>query len=1175
MVYQRPGRGDRIGEPAMSALLDQLSRVLRASEAYRALESGAERARRLPVPAAAWVTELLAADHGYRQLIVVPHESDAIAWVEAARLFGGEASFFSVPGLTPYQETEVSLMVRAQEARALVGASDGSIRTLLCTPRALFRRLPTAASFARSTVRLRVGDEVVPEELALHLDAHGFERRDLVTEVGEYAARGGVFDVYPPGQPLPVRLDLFGDTIESIRRFDPADQRSSEELERAALLPLTLFRADAERADLLADLLAERLGTEAGIAVAERVEALRERGRFPGWHHYLPLLEESTIGLVELFAAEAIVVYRPDEVGAEITAHASRLEADFEARRSQHQLALPPEELELPASEVREQLEMARLRIDDQALESGGVDFGATSTDVLHGQLPRFPREVETAAARGDRLLVCHSREHRGRIEELCETYSIRVGLGGVELVEGELQRGFRLPAAGVAIFGEHQLFTRSVAARPRQRARYGPFVSTLRDLKVGDYIVHSDHGIGQFVGLRAVGDDDGRAGPIPDTVLGGDSRPDATPVEVMELLYARGKTLLLPLSRMDLIQKYSGIESVAPKLDRLGGTSWTRTKARVKAGMRKLAGDLLKLYAERKLARAPAMPVGGDLQGQFDASFDYDETPDQLEAIEAIRADLQQERPMDRLLCGDVGFGKTEVAMRAALKVVEGGYQVAVLAPTTILADQHLETFRQRFEGLPVRIEMVSRFRSTADVSEIRAATAAGAVDILIGTHRLLSRDVELPKLGLLIVDEEQRFGVAQKEKLKDLKKNVHVLALSATPVPRTLQLSLAGVRDLSVIETPPRDRMAVETLVAPFGAELIREAIEHELDRGGQVYYVYNRVQGIEEIAEYLRELMPSIRLTIGHGQMNESELAERMHAFKRGEHDVLLATTIIENGIDIANVNTMIIHRADRFGLAQLYQLRGRVGRSSQLAYCYLLVPSMSVLSQVARERLAAIREFTELGAGFRVAARDLEIRGAGNLLGAEQSGHIAAVGIETYLKMLEDTVRELRGEAVEETVSTAIDLPIVTTIPEAYVADANLRMELYRRIGAAETGEEELLAELRDRFGAPPPAVLRLVELAGLKRHAERLRVQSISARGRELQLRLRADAKIDVERLIELVSQRPGATFSPNGVLTLSGVAPDRMASETREILSVIGDPPPGPAEPTPASPIAR
>jgi transcription-repair coupling factor (superfamily II helicase) len=508
----------------------------------------------------------------------------------------------------------------------------------------------------------------------------------------------------------------------------------------------------------------------------------------------------------------------------------------------------------------------------------------------------------------------------------------------------------------------------------------------------------------------------------------------------------------------------------------------------------------------------------------------------------------------MDRLLCGDVGFGKTEVAMRAAFKAVEGGHQVAVLAPTTILADQHLETFRRRFAGYPVRVEMLSRRRSAAEVTEIRQGLSSGSVDILIGTHRLLGRDVELPKLGLLIVDEEQRFGVAQKERLRELKKNVHVLAMSATPVPRTLQLSLAGVRDLSVIETPPRDRMAVETAIMPFSAELVREAVEFELERRGQVYYVFNRVEGIEQFAAYLRGILPAVRLTIGHGQMEENELARRMPAFKRGEYDVLLATTIIENGIDIPNVNTILVHQAERFGLAQLYQLRGRVGRSDQLAYCYLLVPGDRVLKGEARKRLHAIREFTELGAGFRVAARDLEIRGAGNLLGAEQSGHIASVGIETYLKMLEETVRELRGEAVEAVPSVALDLPLNVTIPSDYLSDANLRMEIYQRIASGEVGSDELLAELQDRFGPPPPPVYGLLEATSLKRMAESMRVQSISHSGQKLQIRFRRDSGVDVDRLVRMVSERPGLTFSPSGVLVLEKVAGGQALERSRSLL---------------------
>jgi transcription-repair coupling factor (superfamily II helicase) len=502
------------------------------------------------------------------------------------------------------------------------------------------------------------------------------------------------------------------------------------------------------------------------------------------------------------------------------------------------------------------------------------------------------------------------------------------------------------------------------------------------------------------------------------------------------------------------------------------------------------------------------------------------------------ITEDLERERPMDRLLCGDVGYGKTEVAMRAAFKAVDAGCQVAVLAPTTILADQHWETFKRRFQGFPVEIEMLSRFRSPQEVKEVKQKLADGKVDVLIGTHRLLSKDIELERLALVVIDEEQRFGVAQKERLKKLKSQVHVLAMSATPVPRTLQFSLAGVRDLSVIETPPKDRMAIETAILPRSKQVVKEAIEYELERGGQVYYVYNRVESIEEMTAELRELIPGLRITVGHGQLPERELALRMHAFTAGQYDVLLATTIIENGIDIPNVNTMIVHRADRFGLAQLYQLRGRVGRSNQLAYCYLLVEPDRVLSEDARKRMQALREFSDLGAGFRIAARDLEIRGAGNLLGGEQSGHIQSVGIETYLKLLEESVRELRGEAVEEAPSTAIDLPVAMSIPTDYVADANLRMELYRRIASAELGTAEMTAELRDRFGTPPDSVLTLLEVATVKRLAERLRVQSIALAAGKLTVRLRRDARVSVDRLIAMVSDHAGAAFSPAGVLTL-------------------------------------
>jgi transcription-repair coupling factor (superfamily II helicase) len=1144
---------------------EELSRTLRTGAPYKSLVQGLGDVVRLPVPAAAWVGELLAQDLKRPLLVIVPREADALAWMEAARLFGREevgreegVVYFPAPSLTPYQEAETSLLVRAQESAAIHRIASGRVTTVVATPRALFRRLPRPDDFSDAALVVRPGEDHPIDELTERLLRYGFRRTDLVYEVGDFAVRGGLVDLYPPGEESPVRLDFFGDTVESIRWFEAQSQRSEDTLDSVCILPLLLFPGGRDEAALLADLLSGGPAAELdwGPEAEELLEALRTRGGFPGWEHYLPLLASGTTDLQGLLNNPLLLAVDPPALESEVAHHGERMRLDFEARQAHRRLALPPESLEIPEEQVRETVERAEVRIRDLVLSgtSGGVDFHGSLTDLFHGQLPRFPQEVATARARGERCLVLVSPAHRRRIEELLEGREIPLGRGGVELVTGELGRGFRLPSAGVAVYGEQQLMPQARLQRRASRTRYGPFVSGLRDLRVGDFVVHQDHGIGQFVALRNVGGDGDAQAHLPPALREAAGPTTSGDTEVMEIAYAGGKRLLLPLSRLDQVQKFSGIEGLAPRLDQLGGTSWNRTKARVKSGMRDMAGELLKLYAERQVAKAPAMPPDTDFLHQFEAAFPFEETPDQLETIAVIKEDLQRERPMDRLLCGDVGYGKTEVAMRAAFKAVDSGYQVAALAPTTILADQHLEVFRKRFAGFPITIEMVSRFRSPQEMRELKKRLADGKIDILIGTHRLLSKDIVMPKLGLMIVDEEQRFGVAQKERLKQFKKNVHVLAMSATPVPRTLQLSLAGVRDLSVIETPPKDRMAVETAILPFNPELIREAIEHEIERGGQIYYVYNRVETIEKMLAVLRELVPGVRITVGHGQLNEEELYRRMHAFSNREFDLLLATTIIENGIDIPNVNTMIVHRADRFGLAQLYQLRGRVGRSNQLAYCYLLVEEDRILSEPARKRLAAIREFTELGAGFRIAARDLEIRGAGNLLGGEQSGHIGAVGIETYLKLLEETVRELRGEIVEEAPSVAIDLPVPMSIPPEYVEDANLRMEIYRKIGAAEDSESEILAELTDRFGPPPPAVATLIEVAALKRLAESLRVQSISSKAGDLIIRLRNDSRIDVDRLIEMISTRPGAAFSPTGVLTLATGGTGQMIGVAREVL---------------------
>ena len=1149
---------------------------LAESAAFERLRAGARWVRALPVPAAGWVFGLLAQEQRRPLLAVVPRESDALAWLETAQLTLPEASalYFPSPSLTPYQETEASLLVRSQEALALDAIANSVRPWVVCTPRALFRRLPPASTFAGATVGIVAGEELPIDALADHLVRYGYRRSELVADVGVFAVRGGVFDLYPPGEPGPVRLDLFGDVVENLRRFDPVSQRSGESLEQLRVLPMSLVPAGLEQAEALAALLRARSRegrgwARAGSEAAERIAALERGETFPGWDNYLPALgaeatEAETTSLAALLAEPLVVAVDPELLRQEARHHRDVLEHDFLGRREQGRLSLPPDELTVGLDEVLAVIESAAVYVGDPLGDSVegavAVSFASAETERLVGQFPRFPREVAIAKERGERVLLVSPAAHHQRLGEVLRGRELTVGTAGVELVAGELRRGFRLPPAGVAVWGEEQLFPSRGRVTASERLR--PFLSGLRDLKVGEYVVHEDHGIGQYTGMRSL--ERSAAGVELPPALAGMRGVEAAPLEVMELTYADGRTLLLPLDRLDQIQRYSGIEGAAPRLDRLGGSSWAKKKSRVRRSLQKLAVDLLKLYAERELARAPAALPDSDALHQFEAAFEYDETDDQLAASRSIKEDLEKTRPMDRLLVGDVGFGKTEVAMRAAFKMVESGHQVAVLAPTTILADQHLQTFRERFSGFPVNIEMISRFRSPSEVRDIRERLERGQVDILIGTHRLLGRDIELPRLGLLVVDEEQRFGVGQKEKLKELRKNVHVLAMSATPVPRTLQLSLAGVRDLSTIESPPKDRMAVETKILPFSEELVREVIDFERERGGQIYYVHNRVEDIERIASFLRELVPDLRLTVGHGQLDEAELSRRMRAFKAGEMDLLLATTIIENGIDIPNVNTMIVHRADRFGLAQLYQLRGRVGRSDQLAFCYLLVPPDTVLTEVARRRLLAIREFSELGAGFRVAARDLEIRGAGNLLGAEQSGHIAELGIDTYLKMLEDCVRELRGETTEAPPSAHLDLPVVATIPKEYVADTNLRMEIYRRFAAGEERGDRIVDELRDRFGPPPESVAALARLADLKRLAERLRVQSIRAKKGSLVFQLRRDARIDVEVLIGLVSEHTDASFSPDGVLTLGRVPAAESLSVALETLAAIASVPPSP-----------
>jgi transcription-repair coupling factor (superfamily II helicase) len=757
----------------------------------------------------------------------------------------------------------------------------------------------------------------------------------------------------------------------------------------------------------------------------------------------------------------------------------------------------------------------------EKALE---IEIQSRSTRKFHGDLTRFFAEIDDLPGAS---FVFDTLGIAERFEELLNEHEVAIDRESIQL--GPISSGFEMPQHGIVYISETDIFGESsasetAAAKPktqRPKSRLGAFISDFRDLKPGDLVVHVDHGIGRFDALQTI------------TAQGAER-------EFMLLVYADDAKLFVPVERLDLVSRYSSAETATAALDRLGGLGWQRTKAKAKRAMRDMADELLRLYAERKLVQGFAFSPDAPWQHEFEDAFPYDLTEDQAKAIDDVKEDMETPRPMDRLIIGDVGYGKTEVAMRAAFKAVMDGKQVAVLSPTTILAYQHFESFRKRFAAFPAKIDLLSRFRSKAEQKSVTETAKNGDVDVIIGTHRLLSNDVAIPKLGLLVVDEEQRFGVAHKEKLKQLKKKVDVLTLSATPIPRTLNMSLIGMRDMSVIETPPRDRLAINTQVVQFSENVIRSAVELELARNGQVFFIHNRVESIEAIAALIQKIVPNARIAIGHGQMNEKEMEQVMLDFIDYKYDILVATTIIENGIDIPRANTIIINRADNYGLSQLYQLRGRVGRSNRRAYAYLLIPSELELTPIARRRLSAIREFSDLGAGFRLAALDLELRGAGNILGGEQSGHLDALGFDLYTKMLERTIAEMRGDEISDEINVSLNLGVDVSIPKEYIVDASQRLRSYKRIASADSEEVlmKIRTEIEDRYGRIPPSVENLFLYGKLRKLAERAGIVSIDKTGKNIAFKFAEGTKIDPERLMALVARDEDTTFSPSGILRI-------------------------------------
>ncbi len=1034
-----------------------------------------------PAPASRTVVTGMHGSSGAALLAALHEAIPGRLWVaiadspdDAARL---EADLVSLVGedrapLFPQSEVlffnaESDPRIGGLQVEAVEALFSGAARLFVTTPRALQERIALPDRLARLRLELETGEEIGFQLLVEELETMGYTRVPLVEEVGQFSVRGGLVDVFSLGASDPVRIEFWGDEITSIRHFDVADQRSTGEKERVHLLPPS-FRAGS--------------GSESAA------------DRDPD----APTPPSDVRSLLEVLPEEAILVrVGGAEWTREFRKHWDQAE-QIRLDREQGGESLPPvEAILLPPDEgvrISGRHPLLELHRDGR----GELSLDAGAPPEVDRKMDRLTAFLRGEAARGaTTVILCDNSGQVERLEEILAEAGQRIP--GVQVGVGTVEGGFRLPEASppLNVLTDHEIFRRSRRVRTGRRFRGAVAVESLAQLTPGDYVVHLDHGIGQFRGLERI-------------EIAGE------PLEVLAIEYSGGEVLRVPVYRLDLVERWVGESDDAepPSVHRIGGKRWKTLRRKTEEAIERMTQELLELYAERELLEGFAFSEDSKWQREMEASFLYEDTPDQARATREVKKDMESPRPMDRLICGDVGFGKTEVAIRAAFKAVQDGRQVAILAPTTILVEQHLRTFEERLADFPVRVAALSRFRSRGEQEEILVGLQTGEIDIVVGTHRLLSKDVKFSSLGLLIIDEEQRFGVKHKERLKKLRASVDVLTLTATPIPRTLQLSLSGVRNLSLIRTPPRDRLAVQTQAIPWSDALLAEIMGRELDRGGQVFFLHNRVETIYSIAERVGRLAPEARVEVAHGQMGAGELDPVMKGFIEGEIDILVCSSIVENGLDVPNANTLVVDRADRFGLAQLYQIRGRVGRSDRRAYCYLVIPE--AMSDDARQRIQVLEHYTQLGSGYQVALRDLEIRGAGNLLGANQSGFAHAVGMDTYLRLLEDAVRRLhlgREHQGERFPEPEVSLPGSAYLPDGYVSDSSQKLHLYRRLSKFEdrAEAENLREELVDRYGPLPDEVERLVDARLLRLLGAELGIERIFIRGREGRISFRAAA----------------------------------------------------------------
>ena len=1048
---------------------------------------------------------------------------------------------------------------------------------------ALLRRTVPRSLLVGQTEYLLRGAEIDRDAVIAKLVAGGYANSPVVDEVGSFSARGGIVDAFSPLYRWPLRLEFLGDTLESIRMFDPSSQKFLKSLEEGYLVPV-------REIVLTPEVRARGTKRTEDLARSRGLYDFKMQGMLSdleqGLYHsdldaLLPLFYEELAPLFAYLSRDTVVVLDdPDRIKDRMDTLLTRLKTQREEREEEDELMLEPEEHLLSPEDIDARLVHTprvlshRLHVSQTGTESGIPRFKWEGHEGLRQELAARRGRAEILDPLTDRLkdwvdsgyhvfMLAHTESQLERLKELLEPHGVKTfrwsepfpqvwrklqshPMPQVQLLVGRLKGGQIWPEEKVVFLPEEEIFGERTPRRAKSVSfDREAFLTSLDEITPGDFIIHVEHGVGVYRGLTHL-----KAGGLENDYL--------------HIEYLGSDKLYLPVTRLDKVQKYTGSEGAVPPLDRMGGTRWAKLKGKVKAAIREMAEELLKLYAEREVAQGYAFSPPDAYFREFEAEFPFEETPDQERAIHEVLKDMTGARPMDRLVCGDVGFGKTEVALRAAMKCVLDRKQAAVLVPTTVLALQHGETFTERFRNYPMVVETLSRFKSAKEQKEILQRLKAGKVDIIIGTHRLLSKDVNFANLGLLVVDEEQRFGVAHKEKIKHFRKNVDVLTLTATPIPRTLNMAFSGIRDISIIQTPPADRRSIRTFVCKFDEEVIREAVTNELARGGQVFFVHNRVGTIQAMAALVQKLVPAARVAIGHGQMEEHELEKVILDFVHRKTNVLVSTTIIENGIDIPTVNTMVVNRADAFGLSQLYQLRGRVGRGRTLAYAYLLVPSPQGLTKDAQKRLATLLRYTELGAGFRVAAHDLEIRGSGNLLGKEQSGHITAVGLDLYLQLIEEAVQELKGQKVRETVEPQVNFHLPAFLPDNYIEDTQSRLHFYKRLSAAADNDalDTIVEEIRDRFGRLPEEATNLFAAIELKILLRRINAAGIDLSKDSISVNLGTECRVDPEIPVKLVtSPKTPYRLTPDFRLikNLSGLDGETPVSEAKKLLQKLGE----------------